>query len=309
MSTALRPAATVDWAGVGPVSAALTLAMLRRGPGDPTFRADSSSTIWRTTRQPSGPATYRIRQQSSATVTCDVWGPGAADVVASFDDLLGARDDHAAFEPRLPVLAEAHRRLAGLRTPRTGRVLEALIPAVLEQRVQTIDAHAAWRRLLLAHGEPAPGPAPAGMRVPPSPAGWLAIASWDWQRAGIDPGRARTARACADVAARLEECADMPADAAARRLTAIPGVGAWTAAEVAQRALGDSDAVSVGDFHLARQVGLALVGKPVDDAAMLELLAPWAPHRYRVVRLLTVTGMGTRPRRAPRFPRQRPNNW
>ncbi|NMR21596.1 hypothetical protein HIR71_15455 [Cellulomonas fimi] len=65
-------------------------------------------------------------------------------------------------------------------------------------------------------------------------------------------------------------------------------------------ALGDSDAVSAGDYDLAADVGWALVGRRVDDATMLELLEPWRGHRYRVVRLLEVT-RGTAPRRGPRL--------
>ena len=48
--------------------------------------------------------------------------------------------------------------------------------------------------------------------------------------------------------------------AAERRLRAIPGVGVWTAAEVRQRAHGDPDAVSFGDYHIAKDVGWALAG-------------------------------------------------
>jgi 3-methyladenine DNA glycosylase/8-oxoguanine DNA glycosylase len=172
---------------------------------------------------------------------------------------------------------------------------------VLEQRVIASTAFTAWRWLLDRHGSPAPGPAPAGMRVVPEARGWLDVPEWDFHRAGVDPRRARTVVACARVASRLEETTTMsPADAA-RRLQAVPGVGVWTAAEVAQRALGDADAVSVGDYHLAKGVGWALVGRRVDDAAMLELLAPWRPHRYRVIRLLELTGRALAPRRGPRL--------
>lgn len=71
-------------------------------------------------------------------------------------------------------------------------------------------------------------------------------------------------------------------------------------AEVAQRALGDADALSVGDFHLSQLVGWALVGKPLDDAGMVELLEPWRPHRGRVVRLLEVSGASL-PKFGPRL--------
>ena len=65
----------------------------------------------------------------------------------------------------------------------------------------------------------------------------------------------------------------------------------WTAAETRIRALGDPDAVSVGDYHLAHEVGFALTGERVDDDGMLELLAPWAGQRQRVIRLIGASGV------------------
>ena len=84
------------------------------------------------------------------------------------------------------------------------------------------------------------------------------------------------------VAARavgFEEIVDLPLPDAYRRLPRCPGIGPWTAAEVAIRALGDPDAVSVGDFHLPNLVAFALAGEPrATDARMLELLEPYRGH-------------------------------
>jgi 3-methyladenine DNA glycosylase/8-oxoguanine DNA glycosylase len=190
---------------------------------------------------------------------------------------------------------------AAVRVPRSGRVLEALVPAVLEQKVTGMEARRSWRELLRRFGSAAPGPAPAGMRVVPEPREWAAIPSWEWHRAGVGPQRSATVVRVARVAGRLEECVDLTLADADRRMRAVNGVGVWTSAETAQRALGDADAVSVGDFHLPRLVGFALAGeRDADDTRMLELLAPFRPHRYRVVRLLE--HVGPRPeRRGPRF--------
>jgi 3-methyladenine DNA glycosylase/8-oxoguanine DNA glycosylase len=66
-------------------------------------------------------------------------------------------------------------------------------------------------------------------------------------------------------------------------------------------ALGDADAVSVGDYHLPNTVAFALAGEArADDERMLELLAPFAGHRGRVVRLIEGSGI-TAPRRGPRM--------
>ena len=92
-----------------------------------------------------------------------------------------------------------------------------------------------------------------------------------------------------------------PAEAARAALMSLPGVGVWTAAETAQRAFGDADALSIGDYHVPKMVGWTLVGRPLDDAGMLDLLEPMRPHRHRVVRLLEVSGLGVEPRRGARL--------
>ena len=104
----------------------------------------------------------------------------------------------------------------------------------------------------------------------------------------------------AAAAARLEEALALdPADAD-RRLRSLPGIGAWTSAEIRQRAMGDPDAVSVGDYHLPNVVGWTLARRKTDDAGMLELLAPYAGHRYRVTRLVELGG-SVPPRHGPRM--------
>jgi 3-methyladenine DNA glycosylase/8-oxoguanine DNA glycosylase len=93
---------------------------------------------------------------------------------------------------------------------------------------------------------------------------------------------------------------DLPS--AYRRLEAFPGVGPWTAAKVALVALGDSDAVPVGDYHLPHAIGYALEGTPrSSDDRMLELLEPYRGQRARVIRLLTISGIGA-PRFGPHMP-------
>jgi 3-methyladenine DNA glycosylase/8-oxoguanine DNA glycosylase len=221
-------------------------------------------------------------------------------VVDRLPDLLGARDNPEAFRPEDPRLRQLARRFAALRIGRTDRVLEALVPAVLEQKVVGREARRAWRYLVTRYGSPAPGPAPAGLRVVPSPASWQAIPSWDWHRAGVEAIRARTITGAALLAGRLEDIGSLPGEQADRLLRSLPGIGPWTAAEIRQRAFGDADAVSVGDYHIPAQVGWVLTGEPADDDRMLELLAPYAGQRYRVTRMIELSGQGP-PRRGPRM--------
>lgn len=287
-----------------PVDLSATLSPLRRGRFDPCHRREPDGTVWRTSLLPSGPVTYRLRQSDPSTVQARAWGPGADEFDGFLPGLLGEHDADgtATFAPEHPKLVDAHRRFPHLRIVRTARVFEALVPAILEQRVHTVAAHTSWRRLVTKFGTPAPGPAPDGMRVPPSADTWRRIPSWEYHRANVDPRRAQTVVACARVAGRLEEIVDLDRDAAYRRLRAVPGVGVWTAAEVAQRALGDADALSVGDFHLAAIVGWTLLGRPLDDAGMVEYLADLRPHRYRAIRLLEVSGQARKPKFGPRTP-------
>jgi len=281
-----------------------TLAPLRRGPRDPCFQLAGDGTIWRTSLLPSGPVTAKISAATPDTAHCEAWGGGAEEFVEMLPGLLGADDDASDFVPRDPTVAAAHRRVPHLRLGRTGQVLEALIPAVIEQRVPGADAFRSWRVLVSKYGTPAPGPAPAAMRVPPAAEVWRHIPSWEFHRANVDPNRAQTVVACARRAAALERLATRPAAQACEALMSLPGVGEWTAAETAQRAFGDADAVSVGDYHVAKMIGWTLLGRPVDDAVMLELLEPMRPHRHRVVRLLQASGLAYEPRRGPRLPVQ-----
>ena len=162
----MKSARTVTFAGVA--SFGHTLAPLRRGSLDPCFRAPGDGTIWRTSLLSTGPVTARISRAAPNAAHCVAWGSGAEEFVETLPALLGADDDASGFVPRDPTVAAAHRRVPHLRLGRTGLVLEALIPAVIEQRVPGADAFRSWRLLVSRHGTPAPGPAPAGMRVPPS---------------------------------------------------------------------------------------------------------------------------------------------
>ncbi|MFI6350466.1 DNA-3-methyladenine glycosylase family protein [Streptomyces sp. NPDC050560] len=298
-----RPVArTRAWTPPGPLDLGLVLGPLRRGGGDPTYRAAPDGSVWRASRTPEGPGTLRVALRGGA-VEAAAWGPGAGWLLDGLPRLLGEADEPGAFAPRHRLVARARHRSPGLRLTRTGLVLEALIPTVLEQKVTTAEAYRAWRRLVRAYGEPAPGPAPDGMCVMPAPRTWAMIPSWEWHRAGVDDKRASTVLRAVRVAGRLEEAAGMEPGAARARLELVPGVGVWTSAEVVQRSHGAPDAVTVGDLHLPGIVGYALAGdRDADDAEMLRLLEPYAGQRHRAARLILLSGVSPA-RRAPRMPR------
>lgn len=294
----LAPDATATLRLDVPLDLPLTLAPLAHGRGDPTIRLGRDA-AWRATRTPHGPATLRLAINTNRLEAMG-WGPGAEDAVRGAAALAGLEDDPSAFVPRHPLLVDLARRFAGVRLPRTGRVFEALLPAITEQKVTGHEARAAYRAILQRYGEPAPGPAPSGMRLPPDPAVLVHEPYFAFHPLGLERRRGEVIRRAAAMAPRLEAA---PAAEAVGLMLATPGIGPWTAAETTRVAHGDPDAVSVGDYHIPNLVAWALAGEPrADDARMLELLEPYRGHRGRVQRLLEVSGI-----RAPRYgPRMAP---
>jgi 3-methyladenine DNA glycosylase/8-oxoguanine DNA glycosylase len=271
-----------------------TIAPLWRGGyADPTLRAEGG-TLWRATRNAEGCVTVSFSRDGD-WVELAAWGPGAALALERAPTLLGEDDDDRDFHPDHPLLAELHHRRGGIRMCRSEAVLEALVPTVMEQKVIGLEARRGYRRMVLTLGEPAPGP--AGLRLPPSAAVLAHTPYWQLHPFAVERRRAETITRCAARASRLEALTALPAAAARARLEAEPGLGPWSAAEITMVALGDADAVAVGDFHLPNTVCHALAGVARgDDAMMLELLEPYRGHRGRVIRLIMSSGI-----RAPRF--------
>ena len=289
------------WTPGWPLNVLAIIGGLRAGRGDPTFRHDPDGTFWRGIRTPQGASTLRLGSVAGSGIEATAWGPGAQWVLASVPSMLGDLDDVTGFVAHHRQVAEAARRFSGWRVPRTGLVLEALVPSIIAQKVTGQEASGSYRALVSRYGERAPGEGGAlGLWVAPSACQWARIPSWEWLRAGVDGARSAAVVRAAGAAGRLEQCVDLTRDQADRRLRAIPGIGVWTAAAVRHTALGDPDAVSFGDYHVAKDIGWALTGAEVDDDALAELLEPYAGHRYRVQGLLKLAGVG-RPRHGPRM--------
>lgn len=277
----------------GPVDIAAVLFPLRRGSRDPTTRVSTREAA-RAVRTPDGPATLRLTQVASDAVEVRGVGPGA-DRATQVDarGLVGADDDPAALvlsddDPLRDIL----RRHPGIRLTRTA-VMPVLFAAILEQKVTGAEAREGWRGLVLGTSEPAPGD--AGLWLPPDPARVAEMPSYSFHPWGIERRRAEIVRTVASRAARIERFTT-PGELRAW-LEKLPGIGTWTTAETARLALGDPDAVSVGDYHLPHLVAWLLAAEPRgDDERMLALLEPYRGQRGRVQRLLEATGV-----RAPTF--------
>jgi 3-methyladenine DNA glycosylase/8-oxoguanine DNA glycosylase len=288
------------WRSPRPIALRAQLGVFRRGGGDPTSRWGPDGSVTRAVQTPEGVGTLHLDcRPAGSEVVALAWGPGAQWLLESVPALLGDDDDAEGFVAHHAPVAEAIRRFPDWRMSRSGLVFDALAPAVIEQKVTGQEAFSGYRTLVRRFGALAPGPF-AWLFAPPTATQWAAIPSWAWLQASVDGARSRTVVRAAGYAGRLEEGARVSVAEANRRLRALPGVGVWTAAEVGQRALGDADAVSFGDFHVAKDIGWALVGEPVDDEGLAELLEPYAGHRYRVQHLLGLAGH-RRPRRGPRM--------
>ena len=279
-----------------PLDLWLTLSALGSGPSLRHHDGD----LWRATRTPEGPASVRLHRNRDGSVEVDAWGVGSEWAVMHAAELCGERDDDTGFEPSHPLLAQLRREIRGLRMPRTGAVFEALVPTVILQQVTTVEGRDSYHHLVNALGETAPGP--VTLKLPPAPAVLADTPYWRFHQFGIERRRADVLIRAARSVKRVEETSQMTIPDAYRRLQAFPGVGPWTAAKVAMVALGDADAVPIGDYHLPHSVGYALEGTVRStDERMLELLEPYRGHRARVVRLITAAGIG-----APRFGPKKP---
>jgi 3-methyladenine DNA glycosylase/8-oxoguanine DNA glycosylase len=278
---------------------ASTLGVLAVINHDPTVRVGARE-AWFATRTPDGPGTLHLARDGDGLLA-RAYGPGAEWLLDRADAVAGLRDDvsdFAAVAGRHEVVRQLARTRPGFRMPATGRVFHHLVPAILGQKVTGKEAYHSYRKLLRHFGGPAPE-APH-LCLPPDPAAVAATPYWRFHPFGVEQRRADTIRRAADRAAALERATD--AADATRRLTSLPGIGPWTAAEVVRVSHGDPDAVSVGDYHLPNVVAWALAGEPrADDRRMLELLEPFRGHRGRVCHLLMTAGVGA-PRYGPRMP-------
>jgi endonuclease III len=301
--TILPPDAEVRLPIDGPYDLVRTLGPLAHGRGDPTIRVQVDR-VQRATRTPHGPASVELAL-GDRVVRVRAWGPGAGWTADHAPAFLGFHDQPGSFRPGHPLLDELARRYQGVRFGRTEAVLEAIVPAVLEQKITGDEARRVYRAVIRAHGEDAPGP--LQLRLAPSAERLAALPYYAFHPLGLERRRAELLRKLGASAGRLEALVELDPAEASRRLQAIPGIGPWTAAEVGRVAFGDPDAVSVGDYHLPNLVCWILAGeRPGSDARMLELLEPWRGQRGRVVRWLELgardlAGLGPA-RRGSRMP-------
>jgi 3-methyladenine DNA glycosylase/8-oxoguanine DNA glycosylase len=273
-----------------------TLRPFAMWPSDPTSLRNGRE-VARAVRTPCGPGTIHVGWSADGTATATAWGPGGSWLLEAAPRWLGLHDDLDGFDPSAhPLVERLARQHRGLRLGASGVVWQELAATILGQRITSRQAASQWRSVVRAFGEPAPGPlAGRGLTLPPAPDALAGLRYVDLHRFDVERRRADALLLAARRAARLEEAAPMAIDVALRRLSALSGLGAWTATSVASLCHGHPDVVVLRDYGLPSLVTWLLAGERVgDDDRMLELLAPFAGHRWRVVRLLMLGAAGPR---------------
>lgn len=278
----------------GPYDLGRSLLLADLGRSNPTARRPSPEELHRATPTVDGPASFRLQvERGAGAVEVEAWGPGREVLLDSLERVLGLDDEL----PRLPgKIGRLQRRFPGVRLGRAPDLFTLLASYVLRQRVAWRDAVASEQRLLRAHASPAPGP--LELRLPLSPDQWLGLSTADFAGFGVERKRAKTVLGLAARARQIERFArELPSAEFGRKLELFTGVGPWTRAWVQGLVLGDGDAVPLGDYDLPSSVAWFLAGEArASDERMLELLAPYAGQRFRVIHLLWASGQ-----KAPRF--------
>ncbi len=277
-----------------PTSIRLALSRYQHGSGDPTTQLTDSE-FWRATLTPAGPGTIHLDWRG-ATVQQEAWGPGAQWLLDQVPAITGALDPGHVFETGHPQVLAAQRDHPHLRFGASHTLYHELLPTILAQRITAGEALGQWSRLVYQLGEKAPGPN-GRLRLPPAASALLAQSTWWWHRLGVEMKRASALHQVGKHAQKLHDWARLPPDVAAAKVSLLPGIGPWTVGSVMATALGDPDAVAVGDYHLKNVIVHALTGRPRGtNEEMVDLLAPYAGQRGRAVRLLQLAGHG-----APKF--------
>lgn len=248
------------------------------------------------TRTPAGLGSLRIERVDATTIAGTAWGEGAEWLLQQAPLLLGSADSADEFKPT-GVVAKLWRDRPFL-VGRTDRVWDAVVAGILGQKVQVQNARQSRQLLAKKFGDPAPGP--LGGWILPAAATVAEMGYHQLHPLGVERKRAETLIRVASEMRRMGELHERTPQQVQARLQRIRGIGPWTAAMVTATSMGDADAVPIGDYHLPNTIAWALADEPrANDARMLELLEPYAGHRWRVIRL--AKGAGGAPKYGPKL--------
>jgi AraC family transcriptional regulator of adaptative response / DNA-3-methyladenine glycosylase II len=214
--------------------------------------------------------------------------PALMSVVARLRRLFDLDAQPAAIAAHLgrdPRLAAHVRARPGLRVAGAFDPFEAAARAVLGQQVSVAAARTIAGRLAARLGEPIATSQGGLDRVFPGSERIAAGNAGELARLGIPARRAATLRALARAVARGTLALDAAVEPARlmEQLTALPGVGPWTAHYLAMRGLGWPDAFPEDDLVLRKALG-GVSGREARAAA--EAWRPW--RAYGATHLWTV---------------------
>lgn len=194
--------------------------------------------------------------------------------IDSLDDIAAGLDALVLADERL---ADIRSRSHAVPLRRSPPGFESLASIIVAQQVSTASAAAIWGRL-------------KQVIDPLTPEAYMAGGEEAWRLAGLSRPKQRTLLAVSEALAEdridLHGLCDLHADEAIAALTAIKGIGPWTAEVYLLFAAGHPDVFPAGDVALQTAVGHAFSHETRPDAAALRLLAQdWAPWRGVAARL------------------------
>lgn len=236
------------------------------------------------------------RDNNAIEVTiCPVSGgrPSATPVrsiVARLRRLFDLNADPGAIRDALhadPHIGSRLARAPGLRVPGAFTGFELAVRAVLGQQISVRAATTLAGRIAREMGSPCESEVAGINRLFPEPEAFLAegLSSIGLTEARIETLRG-LARAVQSGAIDFEPGAGL--DETVRKLSALPGIGAWTAHYIALRAVGEPDAFPASDLGLRKAVGGTALASPRDLEAMSQTWRPW--RGYAALALWTIEG-------------------
>jgi DNA-3-methyladenine glycosylase II len=180
------------------------------------------------------------------------------------------REGVRALRRKCPHLRRAHDRAGDPPLRRHAPGFEGLARIIVGQQLSIASAEAIWRRLKLAV-------------APMTPGTFLSLSDAELRKAGLSRGKVRTLRAASEAiegGLNLERLAREPEEVVHETLTALPGIGPWSADIFLLFCLGRADAFAAGDLALqtAAERALRLKERPSREA-LLAIAERWRPWR------------------------------
>jgi DNA-3-methyladenine glycosylase II len=242
------------------------------------------------------PVLVRVSQEgppSRARLGVELHGRGASHPAAAaaagrlLERALGAGTDVRPFYHAVrsdPILGPAVRVARGLRVAGCPSLFEAMVTTVLAQQVNLSFAYSIRDELIRALGERTRWQGttyhafPTPDRVASKTVGWL-------RRFRLSRAKVETilsvAKRFASGELSEDEIGELPDEEVIERLTALKGVGRWTAETALLRGLGRLDAFPAGDLGVVKYLAEGLLGRRsrATEPEMRAFAERWRPYR------------------------------